>query len=78
MKTYVDSWSKVMKELHDALDHAEEQGLPLSSVELNETEWEAFVHARTQLANGGTLPQSPSLRSGSVYYRGVRIYKEKT
>jgi len=77
MKTFVPRWKAVIKDIHNAIGHAEEQGLPLSSIELDSDEWDAFVEARTTLPNGTRLAPSQDLVAGKQIYKGIKIYKEK-
>lgn len=78
MKTEYDEPLALLKAIDQNITTAEEQALPLVSIELNEEEWDNFVIARTRLVSGQRLEPSKDLLAGKQIYRGIKIYKEKT
>ena len=77
MKCNTEEWRILMKAINQNITHAEEQGLPLVSIELDEEEWDAFVIARTTLVSGKRNEPTLDLLAGKQIYRGIKIYKEK-
>lgn len=75
MKTFVEPWRKLIREIEGAISHSLTEGLPLKSIELTHEEWDAFVIARTTLANGTRIEASKDLDTGKVCYQGVTVYR---
>jgi len=74
MKTHVSEWRILMKAIDQAITCAEEQALPLVSIELDSEEWDNFVIARTTLNNGKRL-DTAAFATGNAGYRGIKIYR---
>jgi len=78
MKQNYEEWRVLINEVNHNITHAEEQGLPLVSIELDPVEWELWLIARTSLQNGGRIPLRPVLLEGYEIYRGIKVYKGKS
>ena len=80
MKTYVEFWRVVFKEINDGIKHAEREGLPLRSIELDKDEWETFVSAfeDKKVGTGQLQTSVAALRKyEQTRYMGIKIYKER-
>jgi len=75
MKTFVESYKKLIKEIDDAINDAVAKGLPLDKIELTHEEWDDFVIARTTLSNGKRLDVAGGLLVGSTMYLRTNIYR---
>lgn len=73
MKCKTDDWRILLKAVDQNITHAEEQGLPLVSIELDPGEWADFVIARTTLTTGERL-DTQEFDSGTAIYRGIKIF----
>jgi hypothetical protein len=81
MKANVKPHDVLFREIDDAIDHSQKEGLPLESIELTEEEWELFCWAFEHYKKASSLLQTSvnALRKyNQTRYRGIRIYKEKT
>ena len=76
MKTFVEPYMKILKEVTGAIHNAEAQGLPLTKIELTAEEWDLFVIARTTLNNGKRLPVEGSLLDGEEVFMSTKVYRE--
>jgi len=94
MKTNVEPFVILFREIDDGIRIAIGNDLPISSIELDEKEWDVFIDAflhyrvaRSLLGNasepGGPITHSTgdillANKAGAIYYRGIKIYREKT
>lgn len=74
MKTHVEPYKELQKEIDDAIAFAQKDGLPLTSIELTPEEWTLFVRARTTCADGSRLDDI-EFSAGTAMYMGVKVYK---
>ena len=81
MKTNVEPYNVLFREIDDGIAHSEREGLPLKSIELDAQEWELFCWAFEHYKRPHTLLQTSidALRKyNETRYRRIKIYKEKT
>jgi len=74
MKTFVEPWRRMIKEINDVIEHSMNEGLPLSAIELNAVEWKQFVIARTTTVTGKRLDDA-EFDCGTAMYRGIKVFK---
>jgi len=75
MKKHMVQWKMLIREIDAAVDHSRREGLPLKSIELDKTEWDDFVTARTTLSDGRILPITADMKAGRVIYKGVSVFR---
>jgi len=93
MKTNTAAYLIMFKAMDDAIAHSHSQGLPLTSIELDQEEWNRFILAFLEERVARSLLGKPSDgrtithttddillgdKAGQLYYRGIKIYREKT
>lgn len=84
MKTHLEEYKKLFKQLDDAIQHSANEGLPLSAVELSADEWTVFLDAfrdfkkPPSLLGRITIDINAVAERGETRYRGIKIFKEKS
>jgi hypothetical protein len=80
MKTIIEPWRKLFKEIDDSIAHSQKEGLPLKSIELDAEEWEIFTVAfeKFKVARSLLGTSIGALRKyNETRYKRIKIYKEK-